>query len=67
MLARDSPGILFYPDCQGDNETQSQVADQYTLTVAELPTAVDVGSYEEFIQNLEQNVQSLLQSILASI
>jgi len=67
MLARDSPGMLFYPDCQGDNETQAQVADQYTLMMAELPTAVDSGSYEEFIQNLEQNVQSLLQSILASI
>jgi hypothetical protein len=58
--------MLFYPDCQGDNETQAQVADQYTLTVAELPTAVEVGSYEEFVQNLEQNVQNLFQSIFSS-
>ena len=53
MLARDSPGLLLYPDCNGVNETQSTVADRFPLWLTELPTAVNADSYEEFVSVFE--------------
>ncbi len=53
MLARDAPGLLIYPYCGGKNKSQSTVAGRFTLSLCELPTAVEVESYGEFTDKFE--------------
>jgi 5-methylcytosine-specific restriction enzyme subunit McrC len=63
MLAHDVPGLLVYPDCNGANATEAEVADQYPLTLTELSTATDCSSAEEFVRHLETEVRSSLSAI----
>ncbi|ACV11876.1 McrBC 5-methylcytosine restriction system component-like protein [Halorhabdus utahensis DSM 12940] len=53
MLANNVPGILFYPDCGGLNESRSTVTGGFPLWLSELPTAVQVNSYEDFVSAFE--------------
>ena len=61
MLARDAPGVLVYPDCDGMNATEAEVADQYALTLFELSTAADCDSLNEFERQFETEVKDMLQ------
>ncbi len=61
MLARDAPGVLVYPDCDGMNATEAEVADQYALTLFELSTAADCDSLSEFERQFETEVKDVLQ------
>jgi len=61
MLARDAPGVLVYPDCDGMNATEAEVADQYALTLFELSTAADCDSLGEFERQFETEVKDMLQ------
>jgi len=63
MLARDSPGLLLYPDCNGVNETQSTVADRFPLWLTELPTAANADSYEEFVSVFESATDDAISRI----
>lgn len=60
MLAHDAPGLLVYPDCGGTNATKAEVAAQYPLTLAELSTAADCISMEEFSQQLEAEIRKIV-------
>lgn len=60
MLARDAPGILFYPDCNGTNMSRSVVAEQYPLELVELPTSEEAGNHGEFVTVFERAVAASL-------
>ncbi len=62
MLAHDAPGLLLYPNCRGKNATQSRVANQFTLSLLEVPTAVEATSYEAFVRQFEQSIRKELES-----
>ncbi|NHN41819.1 restriction endonuclease [Halorubellus sp. JP-L1] len=64
MLSRDAPGLLIYPDCRGQNASQSWVAGQFPLSLIELPTAADVQSYEEFVRMLESGVEVAIDGVV---
>jgi hypothetical protein len=66
MLARDTPGVLVYPDCDGMNATEAEVANQYPLTLTELSTAVDCNSSDAFARHLEGEVRDVLQSSITT-
>ncbi len=65
MLARDAPGVLFYPDCNDRNATETIVADQYDLILAELSTATSVSSYDEFVESFEEDISELMNDVLS--
>jgi 5-methylcytosine-specific restriction enzyme subunit McrC len=65
MLAHDAPGLLVYPDCNGTNATEAEVADRYPLTLTELSTAADCTSAEEFVRHLEGDVRNVLQTSIS--
>jgi len=65
MLARDVPGLLIYPDCNGRNATTTEVAGQYPLSLIELPTATSCSSPEEFVRLFEGEVRDMLQTVLS--
>ncbi|WP_256301705.1 McrC family protein [Haloarchaeobius salinus] len=64
MLGRDAPGILFYPDCDGDNATTAEVAGQFPLEIVELPTAAAVDDFDEFVDQFEAAVMIAIDSLL---
>ncbi|SDR06066.1 McrC family protein [Natronobacterium texcoconense] len=64
MLGRDTPGILFYPNCDGKNTTTAEVARQFPLEIVELPTAAAVDGFDEFVEQFEDAVGMAIDSIL---
>lgn len=60
MLARDAPGVLFYPDCNGANASRSVVAEQYPLELVELPTSKEVSNHGEFVTVFKRAVAASL-------
>lgn len=63
MLARDSPGLLLYPDCDGAMESRSKVVNEFDLLLRELPTAADVDSYEGFVTEWESETAAAMPEL----
>ena len=61
MLGRNTPGVLFYPDCQGANQTTATVAEQFSLEIVELPTADSVSSFANFVATFEAAVSDAIE------
>lgn len=53
MLDNDAPGMLIYPDCGRDNASESEVAEEFSLSLVELPTATESSSHEGYVRNIE--------------
>lgn len=66
MLASDAAGLLVYPDCNGRNASESEVAGEFPLTLLELPTAGDTTSHAEYIRDLEETIETHLTDHFAS-
>lgn len=65
QLAFDAPGVLIYPEQDGDIESESVVADRYPLLLVEAPTRNDGESmgYEECIRRIETRVSAALDAL----
>lgn len=64
MLGRNSPGVLFYPDCDGANASTAQVADQFDLQIVELPTADSAKTFDAFVTLFEGTVDDVLSTAI---
>ena len=64
MLANDAPGLLVYPDCDGDTSSKSEVAEKFPLSLIELPTASSRMLHEEYIRGIEDTIRTELTHLL---
>ena len=64
MLANDAPGVLVYPDCNGETASESEVAGKFPLSLIELPTASSRVSHEEYIHEIEDTLSEELTRTL---
>ena len=63
MLANDAPGLLVYPDCNGDTVSESEVAGKFPLLLIELPTASGRASHEGYTHAIEDTVHTELSKL----
>jgi 5-methylcytosine-specific restriction enzyme subunit McrC len=63
MLANDAPGLLVYPDCDGETVSESEVAGKFSLSLIELPTASNRTSHEDYIHEIEDTIHTELSKL----
>jgi len=63
MLAEEVPGLLVYPQ-QDATERESVVQGEHVLRSVYFPTAADISSATAYIENMEGEAASQLQSII---
>lgn len=64
QLADDVPGVLVYPEQDGEVETEYTVRGSYPMAVHELPTSTEVEDFAEFCTLLTDNTKSLLRDLI---
>lgn len=65
VYAHDAPGLLIYPEQNGDVATEYRVNDSYSIDVFELPTNTSCSSYEEYIAHLEESFAAKYDDLTA--
>ena len=57
QLAHDAPGLLIYPEQEGDIRSECRVANHHSLTLIELPTATQFDSFADFQTGVEETLR----------
>lgn len=66
QLAEDAPGLLIYPEQQGQRENRYDVRSVGTLKLVEVPTADYGESYVDWRRNLIKSVRTIFAAIVDS-
>jgi 5-methylcytosine-specific restriction enzyme subunit McrC len=63
VLARDAPGVVFYPAQDGAAERSYTIDQEWPLEIVEIPTDAQAPDFESFVNALETAVERALTEV----
>lgn len=67
VYAHDAPGILMYPEQDGEIATEYTVDDTYPISVYELPTDTEFDTYMEYTTHLKASFRAQFTSLVDNV